>query len=181
MNKKLSSKKQLSHKVMIFWSMIGLLTLIFIVTVIVMFVKARSSRSIDDLINLHENEIFEQKESYYIYVYSKVGITDEKAELDKAADLEELIITYMTYAKRNSQAKRIYGMNVDSYRNRSVLITGSQLTEVLYKTKFINLRINTDDVPILMKIEGGKVVKDYLTEKAIREELDSQMKPIIKD
>jgi len=130
----------------------------------------------DDLQNLRENQILEQEGSYYVYIYSKVGVTEEKAELEKAADLEELIITYMTYAKRNSQAKRIYGMIVDStagnYGNHSILFEGSEKTNVVNKTRFSDMSVNKNDVPILILIENGRVAKQYVTEKDIREELD---------
>ncbi len=170
MNKKLSAKKQISHKVVIFWSMISFVTLAFVVAIIIMFVNAQSTRSINDIRNLYEEEVFQQEGSYYVYVYSKIGITDEQA------DLEELIVTYMTYAKRHSNAKRIYGMNVDSFRNKSaVFMSGS--TNVVGSARFSSLKINADDIPILMLIENGKVSKAYLTEKEIRDALDKDMNP----
>lgn len=170
MNKKLSAKKQISHKVVIFWSMISFVTLAFVVAIIIMFVNAQSTRSINDIRNLYEEEVFQQEGSYYVYVYSKIGITDEQA------DLEELIVTYMTYAKRHSNARRIYGMNVDSFRNKSaVFMSGS--TNVVGSARFSSLRINADDIPILMLIENGKVSKAYLTEKEIRDALDKDMNP----
>lgn len=170
MNKKLSAKKQISHKVVIFWSMISFVTLAFVVAIIIMFVNAQSTRSINDIRNLYEEEVFQQEGSYYVYVYSKIGITDEQA------DLEELIVTYMTYAKRHSNARRIYGMNVDSFRNKSaVFMSGS--TNVVGSARFSGLRINADDIPILMLIENGKVSKAYLTEKEIRDALDKDMNP----
>lgn len=170
MNKKLSAKKQISHKVVIFWSMISFVTLAFVVAIIIMFVNAQSTRSINDIRNLYEEEVFQQEGSYYVYVYSKIGITDEQA------DLEELIVTYMTYAKRHSNARRIYGMNVDSFRNKSaVFMSGS--TNVVGSARFSSLKINADDIPILMLIENGKVSKAYLTEKEIRDALDKDMNP----
>ncbi|MFA7529482.1 MAG: hypothetical protein WCZ85_04525 [Bacilli bacterium] len=176
MNKKLSAKKQISHKVVIFWSMISFVTLAFVVAIIIMFVNAQSTRSINDIRNLYEEEVFQQEGSYYVYVYSKIGITDEQAELDKASDLEELIVTYMTYAKRHSNARRIYGMNVDSFRNNSAVFRSGS-TNVVGSARFSSLKINADDIPILMLIENGKVSKAYLTEKEIRDALDKDMNP----
>ncbi len=170
MNKKLSAKKQISHKVVIFWSMISFVTLAFVVAIIIMFVNAQSTRSINDIRNLYEEEVFQQEGSYYVYVYSKIGITDEQA------DLEELIVTYMTYAKRHSNAKRIYGMNVDSFRNNSAVFRSGS-TNVVGSARFSSLKINADDIPILMLIENGKVSKAYLTEKEIRDALDKDMNP----
>lgn len=181
MNRKLSTKQQLSHKVIIFWSMIGLLTLVFIITILTIFFRNSSPSSIDDLTNLREDHIFRQEGTYYVYVYSKIGITEEKAELDKASDLEELITNYMTYAKRNSQANRLYGMIVDStagnYGNHSCLFEGTAATTVLNKTQFDTLQINKADIPILLLIKDGRVTGAYLTEREIRQELELQMNP----
>src|SRR5690606_21549407 len=107
MNRNLSTKNKLSYKVLGFWSIIALLTLIFIGFVIVKFIETRNIQTMDDLINLREQQIFEQKGTYYVYVYSKVGVTEDKNELEEAAELEETIINYLTYAKKNNEASKL--------------------------------------------------------------------------
>jgi hypothetical protein len=153
--------------------MIGFLTLVFITAIIILFINSRSARSFDDIRNLYEDEIFQKTGSYYVYVYSKI---DEKADLDKAEELEELIVTYMTYAKRNSDAQRIYGMNADSYRNKSA-VQENATTSVVNKTRFADLVIGKEDIPILMLIENNRVKSVYKTEKEIREVLENAMNP----
>lgn len=177
MNKVVSKKFQPSYKTIVFWSLVALLTLSFIVFVIVRFVESNNRvDAIDDLTNLSSQQIFEKTGTYYVYAYSRVGVTTEKLELEKAEDLEETILTYLTFAKRNSSANRMFGMNVDSYENNSCLIDGDLVyTSVINKTSFTGLRIHKDDLPILMKIEDGKVIGAYLTESDIREELQTAM------
>ena len=52
MNRNLSTKNKLSYKVLGFWSIIALLTLIFIGFVIVKFIETRNIQTMDDLINV---------------------------------------------------------------------------------------------------------------------------------
>lgn|GEM_PF-638705 len=177
MNRPLATKKsQISLKMIMFWSTIALLTLAFLVFVVVKFVEANQEvHQMDDLTNLTADQIFDRQGIYYIYAYSKVGVTEGLAELDKAADLEETILTYLTFVKRNSDANKMYGMIVESYENASCLIEGDVNTSVLNKTTFSGLRIHKDDLPILMRIESGKVAAAFLTESDIREELQTAM------
>lgn len=175
MNRNLATRNKPSYKVYGFWGIIALLTLVFIGFVIVKFVESRNIQTMNDISNLSEQQIFEQQGTYYVYIYSKVGITDSKSELDRADELEETIISYLTYAKRNKEASKLYGMIVDSgsdtYGNYGSLVTGSQTTQVVNVTSFRNLKINREDVPMLIKISDGRITNQYLKETEIREEL----------
>ncbi len=178
MNRPLATKKsQTSLKMIMFWSTIALLTLAFMVFVVVKFVEANQEvHQMDDLTNLTADQIFDREGTYYIYAYSKVGVTEGLAELDKAGDLEETILTYLTFVRRNSDANKMFGMIVESYENASCLIDGDGVyTSVLNKTTFSGLRIHKEDLPILMRIESGKVGAAFLTESDIREELQTAM------
>ncbi|HNZ50446.1 MAG TPA: hypothetical protein PLW60_02945 [Bacilli bacterium] len=177
MNKVVTKKFQANYKTIVFWSLVALLTLAFIVFVVVKFVESsKRANSLDELTNLSSQQIFEKQGTYYVYAYSRVGVTVDKLELEKSDALEETIITYLTFAKRHASANRMYGMNVDSYENNSCLIDGAGVyTNVMNKTSFAGLRIHKGDVPILMKITDGKVAGAYLTESDIREELQTAM------
>ncbi|HEY8396188.1 MAG TPA: hypothetical protein VIK96_05360 [Bacilli bacterium] len=177
MNRAISKKTKPSHRVIIFWSIIGLLTLTFIALVIVRFINSREATISDSLINLKEEQVLNQEGTYYVYVYSRVGVTEDKLELEKAKDLETLINNYITYVKKHSNANKIYGMVVDSgtgtYGNYSRLVFGSSAsTDVQGASKFEDLWINAEDLPILLKIENKKVTEAFLTESDIREELE---------
>ncbi|MDD4000353.1 MAG: hypothetical protein PHX62_05620 [Bacilli bacterium] len=180
MNRTISNKNKPSHKVIIFWSLIALLTLSFIGLVIYRFISTREANISDNLINLSEEQVLGKEGTYYIYVYSRVGVTEGKLELEKADELEISINKYITYVKNHSNVNKIYGMVVDSgtgtYGNNSRLVDGDSAKTVVENVdKFENLWLHVDDIPILMKIENGKVTKAYLTANAIKEELDKAM------
>lgn len=168
-----------NYKITIFWAIIGLLSLIFIGIVVFRFIGSQTVNSMDDLTNLRDQQIFQQEGTYYVYVYSKVGVTEGKYELEKAKNLEETILTYLTYVKRTKDANRMYGMIVDSgsgsYGNNSCLIDENSTTSTTNVSSFSNLRISKGDIPILLKITDGKIVSQYLTESKIREELQKAM------
>lgn len=175
MNKVITKKNKPSYKVILFWSIISLLTLIFIAFVVVKFIdNQREVNKLDELNNLTGQQIFDKEGTYYVFVYSKVGVTESKLELDKLEDLEEAILNYLTYVKRNSDKNKMYGMIVDGYENYSCLVEGSSLdTSVVGKTNFADLRIHKADLPILLKIQNGKVISAFLTESDIRKEIQN--------
>lgn len=180
MNRTISKKQKLSYRAFIFWSLIALLTLTFIVLVIVRFVGSREKTLSDNLINLRGEEVLSQEGTYYVYVYSRVGVTENKLELEKAADLEKLIDNYITYVKKHSNATKIYGMVIESsgtgnYGNYTRLVFGDATTDVVGATRFEDLWIHAEDLPIVMKIENKRVTKAFLAENEIREELDKAM------
>jgi hypothetical protein len=153
------NKKKPSHRVIIFWSIIALLTLTFIGIVIFRFINTREASLSDNLINLKEEQLLNQEGTYYIYVYSRIGVTENKLELDKANELEISIDKYITYVKNHSNADKIYGMVVDSgtgtFGNYSRLVDGDSInTSVVGATKFDDLWIHKNDIPILIKVEG---------------------------
>ncbi len=175
MNRNIGTKAGLSYKVIGFWAAIALLTLIFIGLVIFKFVETRKIQTMNDIINLREDQIFEQGGTYYVYIYSKVGVTEGKEELERAQELEEAIITYLTYAKRNKESSKLYGMIVDSgsdtYGNYGALVRGSYITQTKNVTSFSDFKINETDIPMLIKVQGGKIVEQFLKETDIRKEL----------
>ena len=61
-------------KLYTFWSIIGLLTIGFIVTIIIMIVQLKPIKSYDDIasnkLSLVGQEVFEQEEDYYVYIYN---------------------------------------------------------------------------------------------------------------
>lgn len=178
MNRNQLMKNNISYKTYIFWSIMGLLTLLFIGFSTIKIVEKYSKQTMDDMVNLYEEQVLNQVGTYYVYVYSKVGITDSKYELEKAKELEETITNYLTYAKRNKNATKIYGMIVDdgskNYGNYQVLVDGTSFTTMIEQvTSFSKIRIHKEDVPMLFKVTNGKIAKQYLKESEIREELQT--------
>lgn len=179
MNRGIVARKKLNYKVISFWSVIGLLSLLFIGFIIVKFVESINIQTMDDMTNLREQQIFEQSGTYYVYVYSKFGIEGHEQILEKKDELTPTIENYLTYAKRNKQAPRIFGMIVDSgsdnYGNYGALLFGTQTTNVRNVTSFKNFKVHVDDLPMLVKISGGRVTEQYITVNDIKAELDRAM------
>lgn len=182
MNKPISKINPTSHKTVIFWTIIAAITMFFVGLVIYRFVdRQKEVKDLNELTNLREQQIFEQGGTYYVYVYSIAGVTKDQYELEKAENLKEQLLMYLSYVKRNSDANKMYGMIVDSsagnYGNHSCLVSGSDATtSVNGKSSFSNLRIHENDIPILLKISNGTVESSFLTETAILNELKSAIK-----
>ena len=163
MNRAIINKNKPSYKVIMFWSIIGLLTLIFIGFIIYRFIDSRKV-SLEDY-NLIGSELLEQEGTYYIYVYSRFGVADDvEAERDKTDELLVLINTYLNYTEKHSNANKLYGMVVDSgaYGNSDRLVKGDTQTSVIGKSKFDDLLIHKNDVPLLMKVVNGTVQSAFI-------------------
>lgn len=173
MNRNLQTKNKPSYKVYSFWVIIAMLTIVFIGIVVVKFVEARNIQSMNDISNLSGEQIFQQEGTYYVYIYSKVGVTDEKYELERAEELEEAIVKYLTYAKRNKEAAKLYGMIVDSgsggLGNYGRLVNGN--SNIINVSVFSDLKISRSEVPLLIKITNGRITANYKTNSNIQEEL----------
>jgi hypothetical protein len=63
----------------------------------------------------------------------------------------------------------------DNYGNYGALVFGTQSTNVRNVTSFSNFKVHVDDLPMLVKISNGRVTDQYLTESAIKEELQKAM------
>jgi len=179
MNRAITRKNKVSYKVIIFWSIIGFLTLFFVGYVIYRFVEQLNVQTFEDINNLTGDQIFEQSGTYYVFVYSKKGIEGHDDILTKKAELEQTIENYLTYAKRNEGAYKLYGMNVDigndNYGNYGALVFGTQTTNVRNVTNFKQFKVHVDDLPLLVKISGGRVVEQYITVNEIKAELETTM------
>lgn len=163
-----------------FWSIIGLLTMVFIGFVIFKFLDSRKV-SLEDY-SLIGSDILKQEGTYYVYVYSRFGVAEnEEAEMDKKNELQELIDKYLEYTENNSNANKIYGMVVDSriYGYAEIFTDNKDYaTNVKQKSKFEDLLINLNDIPLLMKIQNGTVKDAFITQNDIRRELDNAMHPV---
>jgi hypothetical protein len=114
--------------------------------------------------------VLDQKGTYYVLVYSYKDITGESNEL-YTEELKETIEIYLNYAKENKDAPKLYGLNIDDIANRGALKTGSSSTYNNDVTSYKNVKINEVDVPMIFKVTDGRVIKDYLLEIDILEEL----------
>jgi len=171
MNRNISAKNKPSYKVYGFWSIIVLLTLVFVGFVVWQFIRSTSRLTIaEDMTNMKYEYILDQKGTYYVLVYSYKDINGENNEL-YTEELKETIEIYLNHAKENKEAPKLYGMNLDDIANRGSLKTGTSSTSNTGVTSYKNVKINEKDVPTIIKVTDGKVVKDYVLEIDILEEL----------
>jgi len=171
MNRNISAKNKPSYKVYGFWSIIVLLTVIFVGFVVWQFIKSTNRLTIaEDITNIKYEYILDQKGTYYVLVYSYKDITGEDNEL-YTEELKETIEIYLNHAKGNNEIPKLFGMNLDDIANRGSLKTGTSSTSNTGYTSYKSIKFNETDVPTIMKITDGKVIKDYVLEIDILEEL----------
>lgn len=173
MGKSFNRKNNMNYKAITFWSIISLLTIAFIIVIIVQFAN-RTLRPVEnfDDIQLFGDMMYEkEEETYFVYIY---GSDDN--ENDDVKELEEHILNYLTFVKRNSkneEATKLYVFNVDAQTNARYI--DSSKTSTLATAKSINeLNIVANDVPTLLVMKNGSVfqpvkglneIKDYLLTK----------------
>lgn len=165
MNKKYTtlSKKKTSFKTLIFWLAIGAITLFCIIFVIVKFQINRKVNSYDSLDNIKGNQVFTigaQTDTYLVFVYSSSG--EKESEYD---DFDKLMFNYITYSKKHGDLAgvyKIYGFDIDNPENKKAIIssTGSKKESVSDVEQIDDLRIYSENVPMLLVISGN-VVDDY--------------------
>lgn len=176
MNRNIAAKNKPSYKVYGFWSIIVLLTLVFVAFVIVKFVSSRSDLDLDDLSNLTGQQVLEREGTYYVFIYSKVGITEDKTELERTEELRKTIENYLNRADKNKELPKLYGMIVENGYgdNDLTLFTGEEGTQLEGKTNFRDFRINKADVPMLIKVSNKRVSAQYLKEIDIKRVLEPE-------
>lgn len=157
---------KMTYKSITFWTIIALLTVAFVISMIVMFVKnsAKSVRSLNDReIMISAYNIFDKNskankdEEFFIYVYNSA---DENVLNE---EVENQVLTYATFVKRslknqNTKIIKLYTFNVDHIANRRYF--SPQGTSNLYgATTHDKLTMVQSDVPSLVIIKNGKVAE----------------------
>jgi hypothetical protein len=170
MNKTKSNKENLSYKSVIFWSIILVLTISFIATMIVRF-SERTSRPVQnfDDVQVFQNAMFEKTETeYLVYIYG-TGTNEN----DSVLELEEHILNYLTFIKRNSKDSKaisLYAFNIDAQANQRVFVRGGDST-LSSASNFSTMTLNEGDVPSLVVIRGGRVNRVIRGENQIKDHL----------
>src|SRR5690554_6880081 len=136
MNRNLATRNKPSYKVYGFWSIIVLLTLVFISFVIVKFVQSRSDLDMDDLSNLSYREVLSvEAKPYYVFIYSKFGVTEDESDLERIEELRPTIENYLNRVKNDKELPKLYGMIVENNYgvNDAILISGVDPSNLLNK------------------------------------------------
>ena len=176
MNKKYQKPKQLSYKSIIFWSIIAIITLIFLIVMVVKFAQSRTVNSYSSLKQVSSEQVFAQKDdTYLVFIYNSY---DENSTTKD--EFDQLMFNYITFAKRyaknNDDVLAIYGLNVNKPENSRIIVSGDNVTESIRGiNKFENLKISKNNVPLLLIIKDG-AVSDY---KATNSDISDYLHDII--
>lgn len=170
---------QYKAKIIVFWSLIIGITVLFAILFGIRFSENRVFKSYEDIeranLDLHY-DITSEKGEYYVYVYSTKEdengklVDSAKTDINKANDVFPTILNYFNYVRRNERLKKdeadfhkIYGYDI---KNR----TKDNVFNVLYELEISNL-------PALVLIDGDNdsVLSVQLTAKDIQKELSDIM------
>lgn len=169
-------------KLYTFWSILGVLTVAFIIIVIVMFIELKPIKSYDDIsdnnLNLIGQEIFTQDETeYFVYIYNS-NFNNNKIDRKKAEELKPAIFSYFNFVKRYSKKDniiKIYGLDVNYFENRGCVGKVNNFSNV---TNFANFEVKEGDIPVLLRINQGRIDIWSSTENSILSELQKAMDKI---
>ena len=142
MGNSFSKKNSMNYKAITFWTIVGLLTLSFIIYVVVKFTE-RTLRPVEnfDKVQVYGNDMYEIKEDkYFVYIY---GANNNKN--DKVNELEEHILNYLTFIKRNSKEEKainLYTFNVDAISNARYLSSDPSTLNSATSSSELNINKN---------------------------------------
>ena len=171
--------KENKNKVLIFWSLILVITFIFVVLFIIRVIDTRLFESYDDIEKAKLNlvvDITSEEGEYFVYVYSAKKddngklIDTASSDVNKAVDVLPTVLNYFNYVRRNERGKKndsdlqkIYGYNVKNNAKDSNLDAD-------------HLDVKLSQLPMLVKIKGGNgVVDKYITANDIEKTLNEIM------
>lgn len=169
---------RLNSKVIIFWSLILFITIVFAVLFVIRFSETRIFDSYEDINRAKLNlvvDISSEKgaEDYYVYIYSAKQdangklVDTSKTDIDKANEIFPTVLNYFNYVRRNEwqtavTINKIYGYNVKNNAKDSNLSTcGLEISQL----------------PALVKVSGnnGTVVETFTSANQIQKELSEIM------
>ncbi len=171
MNKKIATKKSVNYKNIIFWGVIGLITLAFIVAVVVRFIGSRTVNNYDSIDHVVGEEIFEKtEETYIVYLYS----SDSQYE-EAVSAMDEIIFNYVTFQKRNSDdadVYKLYAADLADPENAKAVVFESE-TNMLVTDQFSSLKVSDKSIPVIIVVKKGSVISYDITENDISEYLQT--------
>lgn len=170
MNKKVT-KKPVNYKNIVFWGMIGIITLVFIVAVVIRFIGSRTVNDYDSIDHVIGEEVFDQKEeTYIVYLYSSDSQYEESVKA-----MEEIIFNYVTFQKRNDEdtdVYKLYAADLANPENAKAVVFESE-TNMLVTDKFSSLKVSDKSIPVIIVIKNGSVISYDITENDISDYLQT--------
>lgn len=171
------SKKQLNNKpkVVVFWSMIGVITITFILSIVLMMVNSREISSYQEMDNVVRDGLFTQEEvMYFVYVYGSNTNATEKADY-----VNPTIFNYLNFVKLNSRkdgVMKMYGLDIDYFENRSALSDAHSSFGI---STFAEFKVNKNELPIVLVVDSGRIVDRRVKEQEIEETLQDAIKEVV--
>lgn len=171
------NKKQLNNKpkVIVFWSMIGVITITFILSIVLMMVNSREISSYQEMDNVVRDGLFTQEEvMYFVYVYGSSNNATEKADY-----VNPTIFNYLNFVKLNSRkdgVMKMYGLDIDYFENRSALSDAHSSFGISTFTEF---KVNRNELPIVLVVDSGRIVDRRVKEQEIEETLQDAIKEVV--
>ncbi len=169
---------QYNAKVIVFWSLIIAITVLFAILFGIRFSESRVFKSYEDIekanLNLHY-DISSEKGEYYVYIYSTKENEDgklvdtSKTDITKANDIFPTILNYFNYVRRNERLmkdqenfRKIYGYDVKNRSKDDVLAS---------------LELELSKLPALVAFDGDNdsIIQIFTSAKEIQSELSEIM------
>lgn len=178
MNEKFKKKKSLSPKVIVFWSFIGLITVVLLTILIVKVVQEVPINSYASVEKIKGYDMFSKDDDTYYVLFYDFENKEENESFDKG------MFKYLEYTRNNKLKKDVYtlyGMDSDEFANKPCLGNNNNIDGA---TKFPNelegsgpnvLSINKDDLPVLLIIKDGEVSDHKTGENDILDYFDGIM------
>jgi len=187
MNKKVN-KSNKAYKVIIFWSVISIMTIIFVIATINIYARYQTIDSLEDVskLRLAAEAVYHQDEAtYFVYVYPKDGSVNYT---QKTKDVEPIVLEYLNYVKHKypDDKKNIFKMYlfcVDDAANRGCLVdeipSGSDI--LASNDYFSDFKIKRSDLPQLLKVNAHYIVDRQILKTEIANELQNEMTKVVEE
>jgi len=186
MNNKKTNKSNKPYKVIIFWSVISIMTIIFVIATIDIFTRYQTIDSLEDVDNLRlaaESVYYQEETVYYVYAYPKDGSTNYT---QKTKDIEPIVLEYLNYVKHNfpddkENVKKMYLFCVDDAANRGSLVDEYPSGFDIFSSNdyFNDFKLKRSDLPILLKVDTEYIVDRQILKTEIANELQNEMTSVL--
>ncbi len=169
-------RNSLNVKVVIFWSMILLITVLFAVLFAIKIHDTKIFDSYEDINRAKLNLVYDitsEEGTYYVYVYSAkesngILVDTNKTDITKANEVLPTVFNYFNYVRRN---ERTLGNNEDFYRIYAYNVKSAR------DSNLEKLNLNLDQLPALVRVNGDEDGIDEIITSAngIQRELSDLM------
>lgn len=177
-----TNKTSKAYKIIIFWSVLGIMSVVFIVATIALFARYKPINSLNDVsrLNLAGEALYYQDETvYYVYAYPREGSANYS---QKTKDIEPIILEYLNFVKHKfpdkpDKVKKMYLYCVDDASNRGSLVDEYPAEFDIFSSNdyFNDFKLKRSDLPILLRVDTAYIVERQVLKTEIANELQNEM------